>query len=194
MLELGTGHGRDALHFAREGFTVQATDFSVTGLEQLNDAARAQGLDDCVTTTVHDVREPLPLPGASVDAVYAHMLLCMALSTQEIHTVVDEVRRVLRPGGAFIYTVRHTGDAHYGSGTPHGDDIYEHGGFAVHFFPVTSSTPSPTTGPSTKSTPSKKANCPAGCGASPRPAAEGRRAKRRRARMPSPNSRYTARH
>ncbi|WP_405842523.1 class I SAM-dependent methyltransferase [Streptomyces platensis] len=135
MLELGTGHGRDALHFAREGFTVQATDFSVTGLEQLNDAARAQGLDDCVTTTVHDVREPLPLPGASVDAVYAHMLLCMALSTQEIHTVVDEVRRVLRPGGAFIYTVRHTGDAHYGSGTPHGDDIYEHGGFAVHFFP-----------------------------------------------------------
>jgi hypothetical protein len=44
------------------------------------------------------------------------------------------VRRVLRPGGVFVYTVRHTGDAHYGTGIARGDDIYEHGGFAVHFF------------------------------------------------------------
>ncbi|MER6343084.1 methyltransferase domain-containing protein [Streptomyces sp. NPDC001595] len=81
------------------------------------------------------MREPLPLADASVDGVFAHMLLCMALSTEEIHAVAAEVRRVLRPGGSFVYTVRHTGDAHHGSGTPHGDDIYEHGGFAVHFFP-----------------------------------------------------------
>ena len=26
---------------------------------------------------------------------------------------------------------RHTGDAHYGAGTTHGDDIFEPGGFAV---------------------------------------------------------------
>ncbi|WP_405720989.1 class I SAM-dependent methyltransferase [Streptomyces sp. NBC_01537] len=81
------------------------------------------------------VREPLPLADASVDAVFAHMLLCMALSTQEIHALVAEVRRVLPPGGSFVYTVRHTGDAHYRAGTGHGDDIWEHGGFAVHFFP-----------------------------------------------------------
>lgn len=35
VLELGADHGRDALYFAREGFTVQATDFSPVGLEQL---------------------------------------------------------------------------------------------------------------------------------------------------------------
>lgn len=134
VLELGAGHGRDALYFAREGFTVQAADFSATGLQQLQGAARAQGVADRVSTTVHDVRDPLPLPDASVDAVFAHMLLCMALSTQEIHALVHEVRRVLRPGGMLVYTVRHTGDSHYGTGTPHGDDIYEHGGFAVHFF------------------------------------------------------------
>lgn len=110
VLELGAGHGRDALYLAREGFTVLAT------------------------TAVHDVREPLPLADASVDAVFAHMLLCMALSTEEIHALVTEVRRVLRPGGAFVYTVRHTGDAHYRAGIGHGDDIWEHAGFAVHFF------------------------------------------------------------
>jgi len=134
LLELGAGHGRDALYFAREGFTMQATDFSATGLEQLRRGALAQGTAGQVTTAVHDVREPLRLPDACVDAVFAHMLLCMALSTDEIRTLVAETRRVLRPGGTFVYTVRHTGDAHYGTGTSHGDDIYEHGGFAVHFF------------------------------------------------------------
>ncbi|MCQ4081325.1 class I SAM-dependent methyltransferase [Streptomyces sp. RB6PN25] len=135
VLELGAGHGRDALYFARQGFTVQATDFSPIGLEQLQRAAQSQGVAERVTTAVHDVREPLPLPDTSVDAVFAHMLLCMALSTKEIHAAVGEIRRVLRPGGTFVYTVRHTGDAHYGAGTAHGDGIFEHGGFAVHFFP-----------------------------------------------------------
>ncbi len=135
VLELGAGHGRDALYFARQGFTIQATDFSPIGLQQLQHAAQSQGVAERVTTAVHDVREPLPLPDTSVDAVFAHMLLCMALSTKEIHAAVGEIRRVLRPGGTFVYTVRHTGDAHYGAGTAHGDDIFEHGGFAVHFFP-----------------------------------------------------------
>ncbi|MFC9993840.1 class I SAM-dependent methyltransferase [Nocardia sp. NPDC127526] len=134
VLELGSGHGRDTLYFARQGFSVVAADFSSVGLDQLQYAARHQGIAERVTTVVHDVREPLPLPDASVDAAFAHMLLCMALSTSEIHALVGEVRRVLRPGGHFVYTVRHTGDAHYGAGTAHGDDIYEHGGFAVHFF------------------------------------------------------------
>ncbi|GHE39559.1 class I SAM-dependent methyltransferase [Streptomyces sp. OfavH-34-F] len=134
VLELGAGHGRDALYLAREGFTVQAADFSAAGLQQLRAAALRQQVAERVTTTVHDVRVPLPLEDASVDAVFAHMLLCMALSTEEIHAAVHEGRRVLRPGGIFLYTVRHTGDAHYNSGIARGDDIFEHGGFAVHFF------------------------------------------------------------
>jgi SAM-dependent methyltransferase len=134
VLELGSGHGRDALHFAREGFAVQAIDTSFTGLEQLRSDADHDEVGDRVRTTVHDARTPLPLPGDSVDGVFAHMLLCMALSTTEIHALVGEIGRVLRPSGSLIYTVRHTGDAHYGAGTGHGEDIYEHGKFAVHFF------------------------------------------------------------
>ena len=49
--------------------------------------------------------------------------------------LVGEVCRVLRPTDTFVYTVRHTGDAHYGAGIGHGGDIWEYGGFAVHFFP-----------------------------------------------------------
>ena len=134
VLELGAGHGRDAIFFAGLGFAVHATDFSAAGLVQLREAAEAKGVSGRVTVAEQDVRDPLALADAEVDAVFAHMLLCMALSTQEIFALVREVRRVLRPGGVFVYTVRHTGDAHYGTGIDRGDDIFEHGGFAVHFF------------------------------------------------------------
>jgi SAM-dependent methyltransferase len=134
VLELAAGHGRDTLYFARQGFMVLATDFSSVAVEQIHRAAQAQGLAEQISAIVHDLRVPIPLEAGAIDAVFAHMALCMALSTREIHTTVDEIRRVLRPGGTFIYTVRHTGDAHYGVGNLHGDDIFEHGGFAVHFF------------------------------------------------------------
>ncbi|WP_156094781.1 class I SAM-dependent methyltransferase [Nocardia lijiangensis] len=134
ILELGAGHGRDALHFARAGFTVHATDFSNAGLRQLRERADSEALEG-LTAGIVDVRDPLPLPDESFDAVYAHMLLCMALSSEQIVALVREIHRVLRPGGIFFYTVRHTGDAHYGAGVDHGDDIFEQDGFAVHFFP-----------------------------------------------------------
>ncbi|HWT49724.1 MAG TPA: class I SAM-dependent methyltransferase, partial [Mycobacterium sp.] len=44
VVELGAGHGRDALFFAREGFAVHALDFSATGLRQLSEAARTLGI------------------------------------------------------------------------------------------------------------------------------------------------------
>ncbi|BBY06407.1 class I SAM-dependent methyltransferase [Mycobacterium noviomagense] len=134
LLDLGGGHGRDALFFVRNGITTHVIDFSATALRQLTDTAETLGLGDRVAVTKHDVRSALPIATASVDAVFAHMLLCMALSTNTIRAIVDDVRRVLRPGGVFVYTVRHTGDAHYRAGIAHGDDVYEHGGFAVHYF------------------------------------------------------------
>ena len=135
VVELGAGHGRDALYLAGEGFHVTAIDFSTIALAQLDERARDRKLTGTIETVEHDVRRALPLPDASAHGVFAHMLLCMALTTSEIRALVGEVRRILQPTGTFVYTVRHTGDAHYGAGTGHGQDIWEHGGFAVHFFP-----------------------------------------------------------
>lgn len=134
VLELAAGHGRDAVYFARQGFTVLAIDFSDVAIERIRQVAETQSVAAQLSTIVHDLREPLPLKNHAVDAVFAHMALCMAVSTKEIQTIVSEVRRVLRPRGIFVYTVRHTGDAHYGAGNAYGDDIFEHGGFVVHFF------------------------------------------------------------
>jgi hypothetical protein len=62
------------------------------------------------------------------------MLFCMALNTGELQALAREVLRVLRPGGLHIFTVRHTGDPHYKTGIHRGEDMYEVGGFIVHFF------------------------------------------------------------
>jgi SAM-dependent methyltransferase len=134
VLELGAGQGRDTLAFLGAGLTVTAMDYAPTGLAELAQAAAAAGLAGRLTTVVHDVRQPLPLPDEAVDGVYSHMLFNMALTTAEVEGLGREVRRVLRPGGWHIYTVRHTGDPHSGTGITRGDGMTEHGGFIVHFF------------------------------------------------------------
>lgn len=134
VLELGPGQGRDSLFFAQQGFEIVAVDYADGTLETIAEGASASGVADRVTGVRHDVRKALPFPDDSFDASYSHMLFCMALTTAELEHLAGELRRVIRPGGLIVYTVRHTADAHYGAGTPRGDDMFEHGGFVVHFF------------------------------------------------------------
>jgi SAM-dependent methyltransferase len=128
VLELGAGQGRDTLAFAAAGLRVTALDYEADALHALAQKA------DNISVFVHDVRESLPFPDGTFDAVYSHMLFNMAIATNELEGLAREVHRVLRPSGLHIYTVRHVGDAHFGTGVPHGDGMFENGGFIVHFF------------------------------------------------------------
>src|SRR5688572_10464690 len=134
VLELGAGQGRDTLFFADRGFHVVALDYAPVTLNTIATKAAAADIASRVSVVRHDVRDPLPFAENTFDAHYSHMLFCMALSTPELVRLAAEIRRVLRPGGLAVYTVRHTDDAHFGTGIPHGDGMYEHGGFVVHFF------------------------------------------------------------
>jgi SAM-dependent methyltransferase len=134
VLELGGGQGRDSAHLARCGFNVSTLEYTESGVEAISAKAKSQGLEDRLKVVRHDVRKPLPFGDASFDACYSHMLLCMALTSEELDRLMEEVRRVLRPGGLVVYTVRNTKDAHYKVGLHHGEDMYESGGFIVHFF------------------------------------------------------------
>ena len=134
ILELGAGQGRDTLFFARQGFDVTALDYSDTGLRTIDEKARRQGRISSISLLRHDLRKALPFTDGTFDACYSHMLFCMAFTTAELGFIFGEIRRVLKPEGLHIYTVRHTGDIHYGQGIHHGDELYETNGFVVHFF------------------------------------------------------------
>jgi SAM-dependent methyltransferase len=134
VMELGAGQGRDTLFFASLGLRVNALEYSDSGLWGIIDKGAKTELGEMISPVFHDLREPLPFGDASIDGCFSHMLYCMAFSRAELEVLNGEIRRVLKPGGLNIYTVRHKGDAHYGNGTHLGEDLYEMNGFVVHYF------------------------------------------------------------
>jgi ubiquinone/menaquinone biosynthesis C-methylase UbiE len=135
VLELGCGQGRDTWHFLKNGFEVIALDYSETGICYMRDRAKEQGLEQAVVLQVHDARKGIPLPDASMDAVFSHMFFTMEITEREIAYIMKECLRVLRQGGLNIYSVRNLKDPHYGKFTHKGEEMYENPmGFVVHFF------------------------------------------------------------
>lgn len=100
VLELGCGSSRDALAMAGEGFSVSAVDHSQVYCRQLNEASSQ------VEALCCDVRHGLPYPDRSLDACYSHLFFSIHFPDEELHSMMRELRRVLRPGGLVVYSVR----------------------------------------------------------------------------------------
>ena len=57
------------------------------------------------------------------------------LREEELQFIMDECRRVLRPGGVNLYSVRNDHDPHFRKGLHRGEDMWQSpAGFVVHFF------------------------------------------------------------
>ena len=134
IIELGAGLGRDSIFFAKNNIKIQALDYSSSGIEIINHKIKKDNLSNYISTKLFDVREKLPFKDNSVDACYSHMLYCMALTTNDLEKLNNEIHRILKPNGLNIYTVRHTNDGDYKNGKHIGEDLYENDGFIVHYF------------------------------------------------------------
>jgi len=99
VLEIGCGAGTDLIRFAKGGASVTGVDLSPSAIALANQNFAQQGLQA-------DLREAdgedLPFRDDSFDFAYAHGVVQY---TTDDRRLVDECRRVLKPGGAVVFQV-----------------------------------------------------------------------------------------
>ena len=133
IVELGAGLGRDSIFFAKNKISVNSLDYSRIGINIINKKILDNNLQN-ITAKVFDIRKKLPFQDNSIDACFSHMLYCMALTSAELSYLNNEIKRILKPNGFNIYTVRNEHDGDYKNGIQRGEDMFEIDGFIVHFF------------------------------------------------------------
>ncbi len=99
MLDVGCGAGVDAVRFARAGAIVTAVDIAPAAVDL---ATRNFGYQKLAADIRVADGERLPFADASFDFVFAHGVVQYTTDDQAL---VDECRRVLRPGGVAVFQV-----------------------------------------------------------------------------------------
>jgi ubiquinone/menaquinone biosynthesis C-methylase UbiE len=107
VLEIGTGNGADGVMFARAGADYTGVDLTETALDATRRHFASLGLRG---TFQRENAERLSFPDASFDFVYSHGVLHHTPDTQ---AAIDEVYRVLRPGGRAVVMLYHKHSFNY---------------------------------------------------------------------------------
>ncbi len=105
VLDASCGIGTQALGLARAGFSVTATDVSRASVERCAREAAARGLT--ITTAVADLRVlDVGGPGNFDAALSFDNALPHLLDDADLHAACAALRRVLRPGGVLLASIR----------------------------------------------------------------------------------------
>ena len=99
VLDVGCGAGTDLARFARGGARVTGVDISSSAIELARANFAQQGLEADLRETDG---EHLPFPDATFDLVYAHGVVQYTVDGRRL---IEECRRVLKPGGTAIFQV-----------------------------------------------------------------------------------------
>jgi len=134
ILVLGCGRESDTMLFAKQGFCVEAVDFSSIGWERGERKSQVETRRSGAFL-VRNVRDKLPAPRSSIDAIFSPLLTCMDLREEEIKDLMWECLKVLKPGGLCILSVFSDHSAGCGGSLKCGEDEWvADRGFVSHFF------------------------------------------------------------
>ena len=101
ILDLGVGLGRHSIFFAQKGFDVSGIDISEYAVNRLKVISDKNNLNI-------DVRQAnmlkLPFDDNNFDAVFSYNVIYHT-DTKGFDTVLSEIKRVLRSGGEFYFTM-----------------------------------------------------------------------------------------
>ena len=104
LIDLGCGTGLDAIRMGQRGHQVMATDWSTKMIERTRERAAQERLTESVRAAAVGAHELQRLDGESTyDGAYSNLgpLNCVPDLTHVAH----ECARLLRPGGALVFTV-----------------------------------------------------------------------------------------
>jgi SAM-dependent methyltransferase len=133
MLELGAGHGRISIFFASNGIEkIDALDYSVVAIQLLEKTAKEKGLSTTIYPHLFNVKNPFPFKMIiMMQYIRTCFLTCVP---KELHFILSEIRRTLKPKGLNFFSVRNQNDNSYGKGIQVENGIYDMNGFQIRFF------------------------------------------------------------
>lgn len=96
VVEIGPGSGLNLEHY-HPSVTCIAVEPNVHFHVRIRAEAERRGIE---VQVIAGIAEDLPIEDESVDAVVSTLVLC---SVDDLALALDEIRRVLRPGGRFVF-------------------------------------------------------------------------------------------
>lgn len=101
VLDLGSGLGRHAILFAKHGFNVSAVDLSPYAVESMKKWQAEEKLE--IHSAVADMKS-LPFDTDSFDCLWSYHVVSHT-DTPGFLEVLNEIKRVLKPGGELFLTL-----------------------------------------------------------------------------------------
>lgn len=102
ILDAGCGSGRNLVYFLRNGFKVYGVDSSPEAISQIRLLANQIATAPSVDMFHVEAIEQMSFADASFDVVLSSAVLHFALNEEHWHAIVNEMWRVLKPGGIFF--------------------------------------------------------------------------------------------
>lgn len=129
ILEIGCGIGADSAYFAKQGYSVTATDLSQVVIAQNKAFYKDLGIE----FRELDVSQPLPFSTGQFAVVYSHLALHYFPHATTV-AVFAELHRVLQPGGILAFACKSTNDPLYGDGQEIEPNLFVRKDHVRHFF------------------------------------------------------------
>lgn len=122
VLELGCGQAQDGRFFSERGYDVVSTDVEESALKLAQEKTSAKNVH--ISFQNVDLREELPFENDAFDVVYAHLSIHY-FDSETTTRLINEIERVLKPGGIFAFLVNSVNDPEYKEGKEIEPDYFQ---------------------------------------------------------------------
>ncbi len=102
ILDAGCGGGRNLVYFLRAGYEIFGVDHSAEAISHARRLAASLNPALPAENFLVAAVEQMPLPAGHFDAVISSAVLHFARDTRHFRAMLDEMWRVLKPGGLFF--------------------------------------------------------------------------------------------